>query len=357
MTDLVHSPVAAVARVIDPGDPAEQVRASWLLRFKSANTREAYNRDIHRWFDFLTDIDVPVFAARLTHVTVYMRLLEQQTERHVGRNRKLVAADPPSPATVARKVAVISSYYQHARRMELATTNPADGVDRPYVDPDHSDTVGLTADEMRRYLDTARTAAEQARQRYQDAVDQGRRHQRLHDAWMGAERDYTIVALMLCVGGRETEIGRTARIQDLGYDRGVRVLKVTRKGGKRQSLALGGSASVVDRYIMLLAEETGRRAGPLFLTMRGTPPSRPWLFTMVRAIAAAAHIPDPDRITPHSLRHSFATLSFELEVPATHVQLAMGHANMRTTTRYDRGRIRLDRSPSHQVSEALLGGE
>jgi site-specific recombinase XerD len=311
------------------------------------HTRQAYEQDIKQWFDFLAALGVDVLAANSDHVTAYMRVCEQSTSEDTGQ---LI-----TPATVARRVSVVSSFYRHARRRHAITENPVQDVDRPKIDPDHSDTVGLTLDESRRLVETAALCARDAHDRYTTAKAAGRAHVRLRTAWLGAERDHAIIALMLSAGGRETEMARETCIEDLGYDRGHRVLFVTRKGGKRQSLALGASARVVDRYLTVIREETGRTSGPLFLTHRGQPPDRAWIFRMVRSLAVQAHIPSAAQLSPHSLRHTFATTALDLGSTLDELQDAMGHADPRTTRRYDRARNRIDRSPAHRVSRALLG--
>jgi integrase len=63
--------------------------------------------------------------------------------------------------------------------------------------------------------------------------------------------------------------------------------------------------------------------------------------------AAVADIAAAGRLSPHSLRHAFATGARESGVPLEDVQDAMGHADPRTTRRYDRDRHNRDRDPAH----------
>ena len=329
MTELVpHSP-DVVARPIALTPKLQEVHAGWLLRCKSAHTREAYARDFTRWARFLAEHDVDLLTANGDHVSAYMRVCEQEPNPRTGR--------PITGATVARRVAVVSSFYRHARRHRLIDQNPAEDVDRPELDPDHSETVGMTADEAQRLV---RMAGGFVR----DATNTRTRR--------AARRDAAIVSLMLCTGGRVTEV-TAAQIEDLGYDRGHRVLFVTRKGGKRQSIALAAVAELIDRYV----HDENRTSGLLFRTNTGGRVDRSWIFRVVQKIAVAAHIPAGRAITPHSARHTFATLALDNGATLDEVQDAMGHADPRTTRRYDRARNRIDRSPVHKVSRALMGGE
>ncbi len=74
---------------------------------------------------------------------------------------------------------------------------------------------------------------------------------------------------------------------------------------------------------------------------------------MVRRVAKAAGI--TKRIGPHSLRHSFITAALDAGVPLRDVQEAASHDDPRTTMRYDRARVSLDRHATHVVSAFLAG--
>ena len=94
------------------------------------------------------------------------------------------------------------------------------------------------------------------------------------------------------------------------------------------------------------------RSGPLFATSTGGRLDRHAVFRLVRRLAAEAGIADADRLSPHSLRHAFATTARSEGVPLEDVQDAMGHADPRTTRRYDRDRHNLDRDPAYTIAAA-----
>ena len=73
----------------------------------------------------------------------------------------------------------------------------------------------------------------------------------------------------------------------------------------------------------------------------------------MRRIARKAGLPAPDRISPHSARHAFATGALDAGASMRDVQDAMGHADPRTTRRYDRSRHNLDRHPTYTVAAWL----
>jgi integrase/recombinase XerD len=88
-----------------------------------------------------------------------------------------------------------------------------------------------------------------------------------------------------------------------------------------------------------------RTAGPLFITSAGRRLDRTAAWRLVRRLARAAGIAAAEQISPHSARHAFGTGALDAGVPLRDVQDAMGHADPRTTRRYDRSRQ--PRSPRH----------
>ena len=91
----------------------------------------------------------------------------------------------------------------------------------------------------------------------------------------------------------------------------------------------------------------------VFATRTGKPMDEPAAFRLLRRVAKAAGIPHHDAISPHSLRHSYATALLDKGVPLADVQDAMGHADPRTTRNYDRNAGKLHRSPSYRMQEEL----
>ena len=132
----------------------------------------------------------------------------------------------------------------------------------------------------------------------------------------------------------------------------TRSLRFTGKGGKRRRRALTpASTAAVETYLLQRAADEGGpvETGPLFVTATGGRLDRHAVFRLVRRLAAEAGIAGWARLSPHSLRHAFATTARDEGVPLEDVQDAMGHADPRTTRRYDRDRHSLDRDPSHTI--------
>jgi integrase/recombinase XerD len=127
------------------------------------------------------------------------------------------------------------------------------------------------------------------------------------------------------------------------------VLCIVRKGGKAATEPLAGATvRALDAYI---AERT---SGPVFLDRTGT--SRLAYITaykLIQRLAKRAGIAAASSITPHSLRYTFVTEALAAGVPLQDVQDAAGHADPRTTRRYDRSRHNLDRHPTYVLAAHL----
>lgn len=287
----------------------------WLgNRRLSENTRAAYRRDMTEWFGWCQASGLDPLQVTFVDVNRYGR----------GRERGLDAS------TVARNLSVVSSWYRFLVKIGALPANPVDGADRPKVSRDDSSTRGLTADEMDRFL----------------AVDM-------------PLRDRALLTLMADLGLRVSD-ALNLDIEHLTHERGCPIVKVTGKGGvERKRLLTPDANSAIQAYLHERARDAERTvsnlSGALFVTMPrpgwvgGTRLDRHRVFMIVRDTAHCAGLNDPDSVTPHSLRHAFATLAREADVPLEDVQDAMGHADPRTTRRYDRDRHNLDRDPSQAI--------
>ena len=146
-------------------------------------------------------------------------------------------------------------------------------------------------------------------------------------------RDRAMLELMYACGLRVSElVGLPATAVNLRQG----VLRVTGKGGRERLVPLGEEAQYwLERYLAearpLLA---GRRALPsLFLTASGEPPTRQRFWAIVKRCAAAAGL-DPSRLSPHGLRHSFATHLLNHGADLRALQMLLGHSSLSTTQIY-----------------------
>jgi hypothetical protein len=134
----------------------------------------------------------------------------------------------------------------------------------------------------------------------------------------------------------------------LGLERGHRTLTILRKGGKIVTIPLAPRTA---RAIDLAVGE--RCDGPIFVAANEARIDRHAAGRIVRRIARPAGI--AKRVGPHTLRHAFITAALDAGVPLRDVQEAASHADPRTTMRYDRARVSLDRQATYIVATFLAG--
>jgi len=292
---------------------------AWLSnRRLSEHTRDAYRRDVATFLTWCEQAQIEPLQAKFTHINEYARALESTGDPRTGRAL--------AQTTVARKLSGLSSWYDFLLKLEAVGANPVSGADRPSVSRDHSATIGMSPAEV-------------------DAM--------LRAAEADCARHYAIIALLADLGLRVGEVCRLT-LADLGHERGHRTVRFVGKGGKPRRRALApGTAAALDGYLgeraSLAGVEVDDLSGPVFIGPTGEPVDRYAVFRLVRRLADRAGIPSADHLSPHSLRHAFATTARSEGVPLEDVQDAMGHADPRTTRRYDRDRHNLDRDPSYAI--------
>lgn len=307
----------------DADDELRRMTAGWLLAQRSNNTRLAYQRDVLGigtngkpaimsvpcWLAWCEERDLHPLDARRAHVDAYGRSLE---------------AAGSSPATVARKLSAISSWYDYLVIEEVAERNPAKAATRPEISRDVSNTVGLTQAEADRLI----AAADE------DGL-----------------RSSALIRMLLFNGVR-VSVATDSRMKALGYDQGHRTITLRLKGGRTVKAPI--VAPVLDALDAYHADRgTLAPEDLIFVTSRGRALDEPYVWRLVRRLARRAEIAAHDELNPHGLRHAFATLALSLGVPLVVVQDAMGHLDPRTTQRYNRARHLLDNHPAHKLATTL----
>jgi site-specific recombinase XerD len=282
------------------------VEAAFLLSYSVGHTRRAYATDLAEWFAFCKTMNVDQLAASRAHVDTWARTLAEMDGR--------------TPATVARKLTAVSGFYRYAVNEDIIGRNPVAAVRRPRVGSDTQST-GLDRDELASLIAAARN---------------------------DGPRSHALV-LLLALNGLRISEALEADASDLDTERGHRVLRITRKGGKRSTVPLAPrTAEAIDTYL------EARSSGPLFSTSSGSRLDQPAVWRTLRRLASKAVPAKATSLHPHDLRHAFVTLSLDAGASLRDVQDAAGHADPRTTRRYDRARHNLDRHPTYALA-GLIG--
>jgi site-specific recombinase XerD len=290
------------------GDDAEGLAPSWvdaLRTFRrhladerglSPHTVAAYvgdATDLARWCD--------AFAIEPDEVTL------QVLRRYIGQRRR----DGLGRSSIARRRAALRSFFADARRRGLVDADPAALLDAPTLD--------------RRLPKALRV----------DQVAELIRGAGGSDGAVGL-RDVAVLELLYASGARVSElVGLDLAAVDL--DR--RAVRLHGKGDKQRLVPLGEPAAVaVGRWLAdgrpdLLAEGAGPVTDAVFLGRRGGRLDRSEVYRMVRDRGLAAGV---GHVTPHVLRHSYATHLLEGGADLRSVQELLGHAALATTQTYTR---------------------
>jgi len=274
-------------------------------------------------------------------------LVEADRASLVGYRAHLLESLGLSPATVNRRLSAARTVVRELCLRGLRPDNPADGMKGLRRNGNHSTTAGLGAADAKALLEAPQGDG-------------------LH-----VVRDRAILSLMVRNGLRVAEV-RDLRVGDLGEDQGFRVATIRGKGRQpRQAKLAGPTWAALDMWLAAADRRAAENGAPLFVAVRkrGRGEEASWLLgngpLSTQALAgivskwALAALPAEvaNRVHPHALRHTFATIALEEGASLRRVQYAMGHADPRTTERYDRARENLSDNAADYVTRALNGGE
>jgi len=148
-----------------------------------------------------------------------------------------------------------------------------------------------------------------------------------------ALRDAALVDLIYSTGSRISEV-LDLKVSDLDSSDGSLLVRVTGKGNKQRVVPVGSLArSAVEAYLIRLRPQLlkSKRSDSLFLNSRGSRLSRQSAWQIISDLAMALKI---DGVSPHSLRHSFATHLLDGGADIRVVQELLGHASVTTTQIY-----------------------
>lgn len=267
----------------------------------SENTRLAYGRDLKDYLDYAAGRNIPLLDADRTAVEDYLMYCEAQGL---------------SKATRARRLSSIRQFYRFAFEEGWRSDNPAIQIGGPGKEKRLPKT--LSHEEVDRLLDAARSSA-------RSGVD------RL--------RNTCLMEVLYATGMRVSELVELPVSAARGDPR---MLLVRGKGGKERMVPLSPPARdalaewLPERDRLIEAARAGNTAQARFLfPSRGASGhlTRHRFYVLIKEIAVAAGV-SPAKVTPHTLRHAFATHLLAGGADLRAIQTLLGHADVSTTEIY-----------------------
>ncbi len=265
----------------------------WLNEGLARNTIESYRRDVGQFARWLEE----------TRRSSLLSAAPSDLQRHLAWQ---VETRHAKPRTTSRLVSSLKRFFQFAVREGLRKDDPAVDLDSPKLP--RSLPKSLSESEVEALLEAPDTGTPQG------------------------VRDRAMLETLYASGLRVSELVGLKTMQ-ASLDMGV--VRVLGKGSKERLTPLGEEAVAwIDRYQresrpVLLG---GKRTDALFVTGRGGPMTRQGFWKLVRRYAFLAGI--ERAISPHTLRHAFATHLINHGADLRVVQLLLGHADISTTQIY-----------------------
>lgn len=260
----------------------------------SVNTAAAYRTDLEQFIAFLRERGIDDWSA-VSHDDMLAFLLFLRERRYAN-------------STVARRTAAVKSFYSYLHTQNLVQSDPTERIDSPKVD---------------RYLPKSLTPTQ---------VDE-LLELPLRNPTPERLRDKAMIELLYATGMRVSELV-ALNLQDL--DAEAEQVRCVGKGGRERVLPLPASAvTALEEYLDIaraqLAKGAAQKSESLFLNHRGKRLTRQGFWLILKGYAEELGIGD---LTPHTLRHSFASHMLNNGADIRSVQALLGHASISTTQIY-----------------------
>ncbi len=265
--------------------------ALWMERGLSANTLSAYRRDLQGLARWLLARNAALLQAGRAQLQDFLAWRHQQGSQ---------------PRSIARQLSCLRRFYRFAVREGLLAADPSERIEAPRLGRPLPE--ALTEADVEALLAAPRT-----------------------DDPLGL-RDRAMLELLYATGLRVSELVNL-KLAEINTRQGV--LRTQGKGGKVRLVPLGEEAlDWLDRYLREARVELlkGRPCETVFVTRRGGPLTRQAFWYLIKRHARQAGI--TAHLSPHTLRHSFATHLLNHGADLRVVQMLLGHSDLSTTQIY-----------------------
>lgn len=257
-------------------------------RHYSDNTIASYINDLNLYLEFLDKKHISYQNASEDNIKEYLKFISNKDER-----------------TRAHEISVLRSFYKYLILENMIKNNPMENIDLPKLSKKLPSV--LSVEEVDKLLD----------------ID------------LNTPFDYRNKAMLELMYGSGLRVSELINLRLEDIDLNYSVVRTIGKGSKERIIPFGEYARIaLDKYIntyrsMLIKKEASEY---LFLNNHGKSMTRQGFFKIIKAIAVEKGI--KKEISPHTLRHSFATHLLNGGADLRSIQEMLGHANLSTTEIY-----------------------
>ena len=249
----------------------------------SQNTLDAYKTDLENFFEYCSEIDINNILR--TQINSYIRDLHEKKY---------------SPSSIIRKIASLRGFFKWACANEITKGNPAQTLEPPKL-PQRLPKV-MTVSEIQEILNKNLT-----------------------------EIQRVIIELLYGCGLRVSEL---VNLKITDYNLNTKFLECTGKGSKERIVPLGNKAAeAINKYLPMreyIVQKFNLNTKLLLINGKGKTVTRQEVYEFIKAQGKELH----KKISPHTLRHSFATHLIENGADLRVVQELLGHSDVSTTQLY-----------------------
>ena len=256
----------------------------------SENTLQSYKRDLEQFKDYIAEMGIKYNKVTEKHIEEYLDYLKENDRK---------------PSTISRMIASIRSFYQYEIKIKKLENNPTEKIQSPKIEKKAPSI--LTSKEVELLLEQPK------------------------DVDLKGIRDKAMLEFAYATGMRVTEI-ISLNVEDVNLETGY----VTCKSGKKErTVPIGNMSLKALKEYVLNARKTlikDENENALFVNVNGQRLTRQGFWKIIKYYKEQAHI-EKD-ITPHVLRHSFATHLLQNGADLKSIQTMLGHSDILSTQIY-----------------------